>query len=171
MTHANFSTYAKILWTHSTHAIHAKNSTYAKFFRHSPPMPPTPKFRSMSLFYFEPCQNFMNPRRPLTQATTLPTLPCNLEVSMACFAKEEKIGKSFNEILEGLENEESVKMLSKKRYVIKKVSIVFLFIFISFKFFFLLHSSMNINNNVYPAARGSTHGYGKRKRSCLFKNK
>ena len=67
---------------------------------------------------------------------------------MACFSKEEKIGKSFNEILEGLENEESVKMLSKKRYVIKKVSIVFLFIFISFKFFFLLHSSMNINNNV-----------------------
>ena len=100
-----------------------------------------------------------------------PRYPCNLEASMACFAKEKKIDKSFNEILEGLENEESVKMLSEKRYVIKKVSIVFLFIFILFKFVFLLHSSMNINNNVYTAARGSTYGYGKSKRSCLFKNK
>ena len=151
---------------------------------------PTPKIRPTPNFLdthhpchppqnFDPCHYFI-----LNHAKTLwthsvhwptqpryPRYPCNLEVSMACFAKEEKIGKSFNEILEGLENEESVKMLSKKRYVIKKVSIVFLFIFISFKFFFLLHSSMNINNNVYPAARGSTHGYGKSKRSCLFKNK
>ena len=80
---------------------------------------------------------------------------------MACFAKEKKIDKSFNEILEGLENEESVKMLSEKRYVIKKVSIVFLFIFILFKFVFLLHSSMNINNNSTKLLEGLHMDTGK----------
>ena len=59
-------------------------------------------------------------------------------------------------------------MLSEKRYVIRKVSIVFLFVF---KFTFLLYACMNINNSVYPAALATTYSYTKSKRSSLFKNK
>ena len=53
---------------------------------------------------------------------------------MVCCVEEEKIDKFFNEILEGLENEGSVEMLSEE--IFYSESIHSLFILFSFKFVF-----------------------------------
>ena len=55
-------------------------------------------------------------------------------IRMVCCVEEEKIDKFFNEILEGLENEGSVEMLSEE--IFYSESIHSLFIYFSFKFVF-----------------------------------
>ena len=55
-------------------------------------------------------------------------------IRMVCCVEEEKIDKFFNEILEGLENEGSVEMLSEE--IFYSESIHSLFILFSFKFVF-----------------------------------
>ena len=88
---------------------------------------------------------------------------------MACGVEAEKNDKSFTEILEYLENEENVEIVSG--HICNTESIYSLFILLSF---FSKHSSMTINNEVHQhavACLDSIFVCAKSKHSCLFKDK
>ena len=76
---------------------------------------------------------------------------------MACGVVAEKNDKSFNEILEDLQNEENVEIASEQMCNTESIYSLFIFIISLFillllLFVFFRHSSMNINNQVHADA-------------------